>query len=57
MTDYYFLTDSPNDVLAVTEYGLPFASAINYKMIYGVQFHPEKSHQWGVNILKNFADL
>jgi len=54
---YYFKPDSPNDVLARTEYGECFASAVHKQHIMGVQFHPEKSHNWGVQLLKNFAEL
>ena len=54
---YYFSCDRPDDVLAVTNYGGPYASAVNSGNIYGVQFHPEKSHQAGIQLLKNFASL
>jgi glutamine amidotransferase len=40
-----------------THYGIDFDSAIGYGNIYGVQFHPEKSHRFGMQILKNFAEL
>lgn len=54
---YYFQCNNQNDTVATTEYGIQFSSAVNDKNIYGVQFHPEKSHQWGIQLLKNFADL
>ena len=54
---FYFSTDSPDGVLAETEYGKKFASAVYKQMIFGVQFHPEKSHHWGVQLLKNFAEI
>ncbi len=54
---YYFKTNRKEDVLATTDYGFQFECAVNSKNIYGVQFHPEKSHQWGVQLLKNFAEL
>lgn len=54
---YYFKTDLPSNVLATTCYGIEFASAIKAENVYGTQFHPEKSHRWGVDLLKNFAEL
>jgi glutamine amidotransferase len=54
---YYFQCNNHNDTTATTEYGIQFTSALNHKNIYGVQFHPEKSHQWGIQLLKNFAEL
>lgn len=52
---YFFQCKKNEDVLALTDYGGRFASAVNAANIYGVQFHPEKSHQWGIQLLKNFA--
>lgn len=57
MHSYYFECADKEDVLSTTDYGKPFASSVNHKNIYGVQFHPEKSHHNGVNLLKNFAIL
>ncbi len=54
---YYFHCNKKEDVLAITHYGSHFASAVCSGNIFGVQFHPEKSHQCGVQLLKNFADL
>jgi glutamine amidotransferase len=54
---YYFHCNNQNDTIATTEYGIKFTSAVNNKNIYGVQFHPEKSHHWGIQLLKHFADL
>jgi glutamine amidotransferase len=54
---FYFECDNESDIIATTEYGEIFASAVNYKNIYGIQFHPEKSHKNGETLLKNFANL
>ena len=44
-----------NIVVTQTEYGTTFTSAVANKNIYGTQFHPEKSGDLGLKILKNFA--
>lgn len=54
---YYFLPHKSKEILAVTEYNYEFASAVYSDNIFGVQFHPEKSHQWGIQLLKNFANI
>lgn len=43
--------------VAVTEYGMPFASVVESRNVFGVQFHPEKSGPAGVQILRNFVAL
>jgi glutamine amidotransferase len=43
-------------VLATTKYGFEFCSAFNKENIFGVQFHPEKSHKYGMRLLENFAE-
>ena len=43
-----------NDMVCETEYGNKFVSGFNVKNIYGIQFHPEKSHVYGTRILLNF---
>jgi len=54
---YYFHCHNKKDIIALTDYGHPFPCAINSENIYGVQFHPEKSHKNGIEVLKNFANL
>lgn len=45
----------PADELAVTDYGVPFTSAVGRGNVFGVQFHPEKSHRFGMALLERFA--
>ena len=47
--------DRPESQLASTEHGVDFASAIVKDNVAGVQFHPEKSHRFGMQLLRNFA--
>lgn len=54
---YYFIPGQASQTLATSNYGINFASAVVAGHIIGVQFHPEKSHDWGVQLLKNFALL
>ena len=54
---FYFKCNNPADSIAVSHYGLSFSSAVNKDNIYGIQFHPEKSHQYGEKLLHNFAKL
>ena len=54
---YYFSPNKCTNVLAESDYGMNFPCAVMHENIFGVQFHPEKSHSWGVQILKNFSSL
>ncbi|GAB3961712.1 imidazole glycerol phosphate synthase subunit HisH [Spirosoma harenae] len=54
---YHMVCNEPEDVLIMTTYDYPFVSAIAKKNIYGTQFHPEKSHNWGEQIISNFINL
>lgn len=54
---YYFECEEQNNILATTNYGATFASAVYRENVFGIQFHPEKSHHNGVKLLHNFAKL
>jgi len=54
---YYFSEKERSQVLAETDYSGLFSASVYRNNILGVQFHPEKSHHWGVRLLKNFAEL
>jgi glutamine amidotransferase len=54
---YYVRTDEESNSLLKTTYGVEFDSGIRRDNIYGVQFHPEKSHKFGMKLLENFAKL
>jgi glutamine amidotransferase len=47
----------PEDVLATTSYGLPIVASVARDNVFGVQFHPEKSHRYGMALLRGFAAL
>ena len=54
---YFFDCYEKSSIIAMTEYGIEYASAINKDNIFGIQFHPEKSHSNGIKLLHNFATL
>ncbi len=53
---YHVRCAHPSDVAATSTYGIDFTSAIHRNNIYGTQFHPEKSHKYGMTLLKNFVE-
>ena len=54
---YYVELTSKDDSITTTQYGIDFVSALAKKNIFGVQFHPEKSHRFGKKLLKNFCEI
>lgn len=54
---YYCAATDPADVLATTDYGLSFCSVAGRGNVFGIQFHPEKSQQVGLHILRNFVTM
>lgn len=54
---FYFDAHDKTDVAATAHYGMDFDAVVSRGHIHGVQCHPEKSHHWGAQLLKNFADL
>ena len=54
---YYFICNQESEVVGTSEYGGEFCCAVNKENIYGIQFHPEKSHHYGETLLNNFASI
>ncbi|WFL78720.1 imidazole glycerol phosphate synthase subunit HisH [Altererythrobacter arenosus] len=54
---FYFDNQEVEDAAATAEYGTDFTCIVNRDNVWGVQFHPEKSHSFGMALLKNFASL
>ncbi|SHF09326.1 imidazole glycerol phosphate synthase subunit HisH [Desulforamulus putei] len=54
---YYVEPADPELVITHTEYGLPFASVVGRRNVFGIQFHPEKSSTLGLRILENFGKM
>lgn len=53
----YFLDAGPDHVVATSDYGMQFPAAVRRGLVWGVQFHPEKSHSFGLDLLRRFVDL
>lgn len=54
---YHVVCEEPEDITAVTHYGYDFTSAVQRNNVMGVQFHPEKSHRFGMDLIKHFTEI
>ena len=54
---YHMECDDPGDVLGLTTYGYAFPSIVQRGNVMGAQFHPEKSHRFGMKIFENFLAI
>jgi glutamine amidotransferase len=54
---YYIKANHTNDVLFTAEYGSKFVAGLSHENIFAVQFHPEKSHRYGLKLMQNFIRL
>jgi glutamine amidotransferase len=54
---YHALCEDGGDALMLCDYGYPFAAAVRRGNVRGTQFHPEKSHRFGMALLQNFAEV
>jgi imidazole glycerol-phosphate synthase subunit HisH len=52
---YHVACEDESDVVAVTRHGVPFTSVVGRANIWGTQFHPEKSHKFGLALIRNFV--
>lgn len=54
---YHVVCEDPGDVAATCRYGMEFTASVHRENIYGTQFHPEKSHRFGMTLLRSFVDI
>lgn len=54
---YHVVCEDPGDAAATCHYGAEFVSALHRKHVYGTQFHPEKSHRFGLRVFDNYVKL
>lgn len=54
---YYFDAEQEGDIAGITDYGIRFTSSVRRNNVLGAQFHPEKSHKFGMQFLRNFNEI
>ena len=54
---YHLVCEDDADVLVTAEHGYPFVAGVERANVFGVQFHPEKSHKFGMRLLERFAAI
>ena len=54
---FHMKCKNQSDILNTTRYGYEFVSSVEHENIFGVQFHPEKSHRFGMQLLENFIKI
>ena len=54
---FYFECLNQKNSISTTDYGINFTSSVQHENIFGIQFHPEKSHSYGEKLLENFAKI
>ena len=54
---YFVKCNKSEDILSTSDYGIEFVSSFQKDNVFGVQFHPEKSHKFGMKLLENFIRL
>jgi len=54
---FYLDCNNPEDTIATAEYGINFTCAVKRSNVFGIQFHPEKSHENGIRLLQNFYNI
>ena len=55
--NYFYIPKSSKNIIALANYGYDFCSIVSSENIHGVQFHPEKSHENGIQLLENFTKI